>query len=300
LSIRLLPGRLRQPIGLAYLLARASDTIADSAKTTAAARRDHLAAFAAAIQNGGSDGIRVIQQAIRSDDPAENNLIARLDESLLALASVDEADRALIRAVLARIIHGQDLDLVRFGDDTQLTALSTPAELEEYTYLVAGCVGEFWTDVCRHHYPRFSQLEIEPLRTLARDYGKALQFVNILRDLPADLRNHRCYLPSSEVDPQSLVSNPQVAREVFARWLHRATDLLDSGRRYTAAIRLPRLRAACFLPWDIGRQTLQLLSIQSPLETDARIKIPRSAVRSSLLRAAFAAFSNAPLSAKQQ
>ena len=33
---------------------------------------------------------------------------------------------------------------------------ATAAELDEYTYLVAGCVGEFWTRVCAAHLPRYS------------------------------------------------------------------------------------------------------------------------------------------------
>ncbi len=297
LSIRLLPGRLRMPIGLAYLLARASDTIADSADTPPAERRSHLATLSTLIQEGTGNkgGLDEIQAAIRSPDTSENALIARLQECLTALAALDAVDRALIRAVLARIIHGQDLDLVRFADTGKLAALQTAAELEEYTYLVAGCVGEFWTNVCLHHYSKLSRLEDEPLRKLGVEFGKALQFVNILRDLPADLRQNRSYLPSDEIEPGVLLTNPEQARPVFDRWHLRAEELLESGRRYTASLRIARLRAACFLPWEIGRRTLELMAIQPPLETAHRIKVTRGSIRATLLRAAIVAFSNRPL-----
>jgi farnesyl-diphosphate farnesyltransferase len=297
LSIRILPSGVRQPIGCAYLLARASDTIADIAQIPASERRRHLAAFAHAVQTDSAEGLQEIKAAIRSPHPGEAELIRRLDECIELLATADKVDRTLIHAVLSRIIHGQDLDLVRFGDATKVVALQSAADLEEYTYLVAGCVGEFWTDVCLHHCARFSTLDPEPLRKLAVDFGKALQLVNILRDLPADLRQNRCYLPADEIDPAVVVTDPISARECFARWRQRAEDLLDAGRRYTASLRPARLRAACFLPWSIGNQTLRMLAAQSPLESKDRIKIPRSAVRATMVRAIVAAFSNRPLAA---
>ena len=57
LSILLLPAPLRAPIGLAYLLARASDTIADSTAVPVAARLRHLAAFWQMIRTGEPEGI---------------------------------------------------------------------------------------------------------------------------------------------------------------------------------------------------------------------------------------------------
>ena len=41
-------------------------------------------------------------------------------------------------------MRGQELDLTPFSAiPPSLTSLQTAAELDEYTYLVAGCVGEF-------------------------------------------------------------------------------------------------------------------------------------------------------------
>src|ERR1051325_2955229 len=50
LSIRFLPSALRRPIGLAYLLARATDTIADTTEIRAEVRLLQLQSLAAAIQ----------------------------------------------------------------------------------------------------------------------------------------------------------------------------------------------------------------------------------------------------------
>ncbi|HEV3409557.1 MAG TPA: squalene/phytoene synthase family protein, partial [Chthoniobacterales bacterium] len=49
LSIRLLPRRLRDPIALAYLLARATDTIADTAEIDVPVRAEELRRLADSI-----------------------------------------------------------------------------------------------------------------------------------------------------------------------------------------------------------------------------------------------------------
>ena len=69
---------------------------------------------------------------------------------------MERADRNDIRAVLEKITHGQMLDLHRFDNPQKIRALKTPADLDEYTYLVAGCVGEFWTRLCFRHVRQFS------------------------------------------------------------------------------------------------------------------------------------------------
>src|SRR3954447_19951371 len=144
LSIRILPAPLRGPIGLAYLLARASDTIADSATSSAEVRLAHLAAFGRMIEAADATGLPDLQRDIQPPDLAERELIAHLGDALAWLASLDAPARAEIQRVLPKIIHGQTLDLQRFPatGGGEVVALQRAEELEEYTYLVAGCVGE--------------------------------------------------------------------------------------------------------------------------------------------------------------
>lgn len=296
LTIRILPASIRAPIGLAYLLARASDTIADSADVEPAERRRHLERFNSLVQKGGRDGIAEIQTRIRSNHAGENVLIAELSRCLDWLDSLEEFDCTQIRSVLAKIIHGQDLDLERFADTSRTIALRADEELEEYTYLVAGCVGEFWTKVCVHHLPHYSDLPEDRLLALGVDYGKALQLVNILRDLPADFASGRCYLPADDATAALWAQQPSAARGEYLRWVRRAADLLESGRQYIKSLNPARLRLGCYLPWELGRQTLSLLAARMPLETKERVKVPRSAVRWALLRGTLASFFDQPLS----
>ena len=300
LTIRILPASLRAPIGLAYLLARASDTIADSADASAAIRSKHLGAFAEMIRSGTLAGIVDLQREIRPAADGERELIEKLERCLGWLAELPGEDRSAIAAVLEKIIRGQTLDLERFATPDGIAALQSAAELDEYTYLVAGCVGEFWTRICLRHLPHYATLDAPELERLGVNFGKGLQLVNILRDAPADLRDGRCYLPEDElrdagIAPHRLPSDPAAARPVFARWTAQARAYLADGARYIEALRPARLRVGCFLPWYLGIETLRRLETRPPLEHAERIKVPRSTVYRAMWLAAPVAFSNAAL-----
>src|ERR1043166_384340 len=72
LSLRFLPTALRDPLSLAYLLARATDTIADTAQPPVALRIEALGQWAAAIQGTASieslDELRNSFSREQSDD----------------------------------------------------------------------------------------------------------------------------------------------------------------------------------------------------------------------------------------
>src|SRR5438445_13558859 len=93
------------------------------------------------------------------------------------------------------------MDLEYFAGATaaQIVALQTEQELDDYTYRVAGCVGEFWTRICRAHLFPTASLDESLLLANGVRFGKGLQLVNILRDLPVDLRQGRCYLPEVQL-----------------------------------------------------------------------------------------------------
>jgi len=227
-------------------------------------------------------------------DAAERELISRFGEVLDWLETMPVLDRADILDVLRKITRGQELDLLRFGKGEGTVALQTPAELDEYTYLVAGCVGEFWTRLCFRHLPGFTKLSEIDMRTLGVNFGKGLQLVNILRDLPADLKAGRCYLPLAEfgLDLDAIHRTPQLGRAVFESWLAQAVNHLDAAYRYVRAISNWRLRYACILPWHLGMRTLILLREKPPLENSERVKVSRSEVRAVLVKALGWALSN--------
>jgi farnesyl-diphosphate farnesyltransferase len=299
LTIRALPRGLRRPVGLAYLLARASDTMADTASTPVETRIDCLRSFAA---NLAGQGTVASLDAIEPQDKAERDLLANLPRLTAALDALPPADREHIVALLRKITHGQELDLLRFPGTDKVRALDTAAELDEYTYLVAGCVGEFWTRICAAHLPRYGRLDLDTLCRLGRGFGQGLQLVNILRDFPADIRNGRCYLPLAELraagvsDPGQLRADLRPAAPVFEAWRQKALRLHGEARQYIEAIRPWRIRFACLIPWALGVRTLKLIGQRSPLEKGERVKVGRKEVARIMRRAVFGALSNRAVS----
>jgi farnesyl-diphosphate farnesyltransferase len=219
--------------------------------------------------------------------PAERALLERLPECLAALRTLPPADRARVRAVLETIIEGQIQDLRVFPgeDEGKLAALETREDLDRYTYLVAGCVGEFWTEVHVAHRPRLRHWDLPRMRALGVRLGKGLQLTNVLRDLPRDLRQGRCYLPRQDLArlglaPRELLDpgRAPAARPLLMEWLHTALDHYEAGWQYTFAIprREARMRLACAWPLLIGLRTLDLLAA-SPnwLDPAITLKVPR-------------------------
>ena len=79
-------------------------------------------------------------------------------------------------------------------------------------------------------------------------YGKGLQLVNILRDLPADLADGTVLSAGG--------GSARYGRSCWKRtrrWLERATGWVDEGFAYAGTLRSRRLRAATVLPAMIAR-----------------------------------------------
>jgi len=291
LSIRFLPAQLREPIALAYLLARTTDTVADTAQIAGNVRMETLKLLSNGIQGRASRD--VVAQLIASfvslqENESERRLLESLPEYLACLEAMAHADRNDIRVVLEKIVRGQMLDLQRFDTPQEIHALSTAADLGEYTYLVAGCVGEFWTRLCFRHVRQFASRSEDEMLALGKRYGMSLQLINVLRDAGSDLRAGRCYFPEHELNaahltPSQILSEPERFQPIYRTWLKKARAGLVSGMEYSRAINNRRVRAATVLPALIGARTLALLDAAGPTALQRAVKIPRREVRAMIL-----------------
>ena len=292
LTLRVLPKAVRFQIGLAYLLARTSDTIADTTLIPPAQRVESLRQFRACILGARTDAMDFSDLAAGQSTPSEKILLQRTPETLALLTALSPDDLKLVCEVLDTITRGQELDLERFGNGDRLVALANAADLDAYTFAVAGCVGEFWTKMTLAHC--FTALPCPA--SFVEDgvqFGKGLQLVNVLRDLPRDLRSGRCYLPLDELAQAGLQPEELLAHEnwprlcpVYNTWLAKAQAHLSAGARYTLAIPSGqyRLRLACAWPLLMGQETLALLRRANPLQPEPRLKISRAQVRGVLWR----------------
>ncbi|SFU19791.1 phytoene/squalene synthase family protein [Paraburkholderia aspalathi] len=274
LTLRVLPAGMRDPIGLAYLLARAADTIADTSLISPEQRLAMLLSLRDQINGAPNDGAllqrmatEVAGQQIQSD---EKVLLESLGPALEVLSQLSESDRKAVREIVSTLTEGMEFDLRTFPDERsgQIAALCEYDELDRYTYLVAGCVGEFWTTMTYAHMPGTLKERSEIMTRRGVGFGKALQMTNVLRDCGKDLRIGRCYLPQTMLDQYGLSAqdllqpaNSVRGRPLMVELVRKSLDHFREALDYTLAIPAfsVRLRLACLWPILIGLDTLLLL-----------------------------------------
>jgi farnesyl-diphosphate farnesyltransferase len=294
LTLKALPKELREPISLAYLLARTADTIADTASVPTSVRIECLNDFETLVQSSTDEAKARLTPRITSDfvsrqsDEAERRLMERFSDGFAWLSTMRGAPLAAIQQVLQRIIHGQRLDIQRFPADGILRCLSTEAELDEYTWLVAGCVGEFWTEMCALEKPDSfdPSTTTEQMKAWRARFGKGLQLINILRDLGEDLRDGRCYLPgftAEEVQRDNRLLQPAWQHQLSLCRAH-----LDSGLSYIKNVTDSKLRYATALPLLIGVKTLARMEKTSWETMLQGVKVSRLDIAVILAEAAIA------------
>jgi len=294
LTLAILPRDVRPQMALAYLYARAADSIADSRLIPRQRRLHHLVRFRQWIGDPEKNGsvLREMQESLSPVGPQseERALLERLEDCRHVFDAFTHEDQAHIREVLEILTGGMERDLRIFpGEDEQhLAALTTLADLDAYTYSVAGCVGDFWTRMMCGHRPGFRDWDPEAMAKIGVQFGKGLQLTNVLRDIAGDLRRGRCYIPEmllTEVGlkPVDLI-RPHVLpqfRPVLVQLVRVALDHLDQGWLYTMAIprREWRISLACLWPVLFALKTLGRISLSRQLlDAGTMIKMTRREV----------------------
>lgn len=284
LSMVWLPPAMRRGIALGYMLARATDSVADTSTAAPGKRAEVLRQMRRAVLGDlSADEQEALLRLLRGEmaeaqtKESEATLLRRFGECLEELAQVSEVERQLLRRVLSRIVKGQLWDLSYFDEHK---VVESAGETLRYTYLVAGCVGEFWTDLgLATMGEEFCPPERRDIMAQAAvRYGQGLQLVNILRDMDEDAARGRVYL--SPYRERGKTMCPCTTPEV---WHSRAYWFLWDGLDYARRLGTFRLRFTAMLPALLGQKTLRLIEQRAGSE---RVKISRWTVYATLLEAA--------------
>src|SRR6185369_717609 len=92
LTLRVLPSAIRSQIGLAYLLARTTDTVADTDIVPLEKRLEALGRLRERIAGQSTAPLRFTELAEKQGSDAEKLLLERVEDSLAALSRLSEAD----------------------------------------------------------------------------------------------------------------------------------------------------------------------------------------------------------------
>src|SRR5688572_28398382 len=215
LTLRIAPSSTRRALGLAYLFCRAADTIADTRLLPPQSRIERLDAYRARFESDGAGtGVADLEDLARELGPAqaiaeERELLARLSECFREYSSLEAGDRGRIRKLVTTLVRGMEMDLRVFPPEEsgRASALESEEDLDRYTYHVAGCVGEFFTDLHAAHVPALARWDLTAMRERGVLFGKALQMTNILRDVDRDLAIGRSYFPRPRLEAAGVTAD---------------------------------------------------------------------------------------------
>ncbi|MAM36890.1 MAG: farnesyl-diphosphate farnesyltransferase [Euryarchaeota archaeon] len=291
-TLKYLPKKIRGQIGLLYLMARVADTIADSKHGETSFLQNLLEQYNDVAQGRSSTLPDFSELADIQQNEHEAELLRNVEDVLNGLEVYDAADRSIILECLDVIVGGQLLDLQRFGpanEGGKISSLKSNEELDDYAYRVAGCVGVFWSKMSLEHVISLPSEKQDEFFEKGIRFGKALQMINILRDIPEDLRFGRCYIPGEELarfgmKPEDLLdhSNIERFRPLYDEYLEITNNHLDAAIEYIRM--LPdgqfRLKASCMLPVLVGQRTVTLLRTGNILNSDDKIKVTRNEMKS--------------------
>jgi phytoene synthase len=192
-SFLFLPRAKRRAIEAVYAFARRGDDIVDSGLPPAEATCQ------IALYRQTLDAVYA-ERGAASDDPE----LAALAESIRKFK--------IPRQPFDDLILGLEMDLAG-------TRYETFEDLSVYCYRVASTIGLIAIEI-------FGYTDLR-VRDYAVNLGKALQLVNILRDIQSDARRGRIYLPSADlkqfgVQPDELLSG--VCQDAFIRLMEFESD----------------------------------------------------------------------------
>lgn len=303
LSLIVLPRPVRGQMGLAYLFCRAADTIADTRILPYHERLPALHAFRALFQEESPSRIgidqlqQMMQHHLSQASEGEHQLLLHLHDCFRLYGRLSSGDQYLVKNLVLTLTRGMEMDLTCFPGDTpaDLRALPDMASLDQYTYYVAGVVGEFWTMLCSANLRAFrNHRNSQQLSVLGVRFGRGLQLTNILKDVGKDLQGGRCYLPADELRRLGLQAHdlldptllPQI-RPLVIHLIYYTLEHLDHASCYVRLLplRALRVRLSCMWPLLFAVQTLEeVCRSEGLLSHQERVKISRQAVYYTILR----------------
>jgi farnesyl-diphosphate farnesyltransferase len=299
-TLKYLPKKTRGRIGLLYLLARVADTIADSKHGETEVLLQILKQYNDVAQGRSSTLPDFSEISEIQENENEAELLRNVKDVVAGLSDCDEVDSTLILECLEIIVEGQILDLERFGtakEGGSISSLKSEEELDDYAYRVAGSVGVFWSKISLVHLMKLPADKEKVFLEKGIRFGKALQMINILRDIPEDLRFGRCYIPDVslaeyDLQPEDLMDSTNIDkfRPLYNKYLDLTNEHLEAAVEYIKMLpdKQLRLKASCMLPVLIGQRTVTLLRTGNILDSEERIKVTRDEIKSyarKLLRA---------------
>jgi len=260
LSIERLPAPMRDAICLAYLMMRVSDFLEDN-DYMEPERKVRLLKLWERIVAGEADAHELVNElADREPEDADAEAARQAPAIIAALRRLPPALQNHVA------VHVRDTSLGMARWVARGPQVSDEPDMDDYMHEVAGRVGYLVTDVFAW-YSGFVRSKLAVLMPLAREFGLALQTVNVIRGLRKDYERGWIYVPESFCAAVNLrrtdLFDPAYERQalqVLDMLTDKAERHLQNALAYVKT--LPRwlhtLRLACIWPMLFAARTLAI------------------------------------------
>lgn len=282
LCIRILPAPLNGQMMLSYLVFRVIDTVEDSSASLPLKKR-LFAEFLALLSKRKADDAAALQCAKRMlaglDYTYEKGLLEELPSLVRAYFSQPTGAR---KAILKRARV-----MARGMCEFQKKSIETFADQDRYSYYVAGIIGHLFNDLLEFNRIITRTLKRQ-LSRYARQFGLALQKVNILRDIADDVASHRYYWPKRLLAKYGLsyssicsAENREMALSVLREQIDDARKYIDAAMQYILLLpkKALQVRMFCLIPLFMAIESyVKCMNNAEVFEAGKKVKISRECV----------------------
>ena len=218
IGIDLLPEPLRSEIEVAYLLLRVSDYLEDNESMEAERKAPLLEQWVRVVRE--EEPVEDLEATLAGiEDETPDALVAR---NVRLVLEGHLAMRPVAKDIIGRHVCDSTLGMARWalrGPD-----IPDEAALDDYMHEVAGRVGWLLTELFADRIPEVAATR-EEMMTLGREFGLALQTVNVIRGLHSDWERGWVFVPDEYVPgrmlPAELFEEGRRTREMEVEILDR-------------------------------------------------------------------------------
>ncbi len=302
LSAKIMPANIRKPFYCGYLLCRIADTIADTTLIASEKRIKLIKRYPEMLETQDMVMISALKEAadeaVADIYPSEKMLLDNIDICLKEFNALPRPHRKLILDVAHYVCLGMEWDLSYFPEENSglLKAVPTAYKTEEYCNYMGGEPGVFWAKLLLNGKEDAEFVEN------ARKIGKALQITNILRDIPADVKIGRSYLPLTDLSkndlmPQDLLDkkNYRKLRPVIYKWINWGMENLKAAPAFLRKIPIYKVANRAAVAWPVlwSLDTFYLLALAGNLlDGSKKQKIPKKTIYLTMLASPLFCMSN--------
>lgn len=293
IGIERLPGQLQDAVQIAYLLLRVSDYLEDNEEMQPEQKAELLHMWDQVLA-GELELHELMAQLTFPEEITPDALVAKhTPQVIAALNRLPDG----LRNPIIKHVRDSTQGMARWalrGPD-----VVTEDDLDDYMHEVAGRVGYLLTNLFAW-YSFFIWMHKDRLMPLAREFGLALQTVNVIRGLRDDYERGWIFVPESFVEEYGIArealfdeGNEEIAMAVLDRLVEKAERHLAAARAYLKA--LPpwhhAIRLFCIFPLFFAVRTLALSRANYAVFT-SEAKISRDEVKQIVRDSTLWAWSN--------